>query len=235
MKKLFITVDVEQDCPPMLSSMHGIKDGLPRLLKIFKQEEVKATFLVTGAVAELHPRSIEGILKEGHELGCHGCAHERFDRLSPKEARAAIGKAVEILRDFDENIVSFRAPNLKFPTQYLGFLEDQGFLIDTSLAKYKPPFPRRSSKVGHMIRVPVSVTSSFLRLPLPLVLPVLRRVQNPVLFVHPWEFMDMSKMPVRLDCRFNTGEGALRNLSAIIRHFKSENFAFLPLNTISDH
>lgn len=84
-----------------------------------------------------------------------------------------------------------------------------------------------------MIRVPVSVTSSFLRLPLPLVLPVLRRLQNPVLFVHPWEFIDMSKMPVRLDCRFNTGEGALKSLSAIIRHFKSENCAFLPLKTMT--
>ncbi|MEJ2725187.1 MAG: polysaccharide deacetylase family protein [Deltaproteobacteria bacterium] len=232
MKKLFITIDVEQDCPPMLSSMHGIKDGLPKLLKIFKQEEVKATFLVTGAVAQFHPRSIEGIIEKGHELGCHGYAHERFDRLSPKEARNVIDKALEILREFDGDIVSFRAPNLKFPTQYLDFLEGQGFLIDSSLAKYKPPFPRRSSKVGHMIRVPVSVTSSFLRLPLPLVLPVLRKVQNPVLFAHPWEFMDMSKTPVRFDCRFNTGEGALRNLSAIIRHFKSENYAFLPLKTM---
>jgi peptidoglycan/xylan/chitin deacetylase (PgdA/CDA1 family) len=217
----------------MLSSMYGIKDGLPKLLKIFKQEQVKATFLVTGAVAQFHPHSIEGILEEGHELGCHGYAHERFDRLSPEEARTAIGKAAGILRDLDENILSFRAPNLKFPTQYLAFLEGQGFLIDSSVAKYKPPFPRGSSKIGRMIRVPVSVTSSFLRLPLPLVLPVLRRLRNPVLFLHPWEFIDMSKMPLRLDCKFNTGERALKNLSAIIRHFKSENYAFLPLKTMT--
>ena len=83
-----------------------------------------------------------------------------------------------------------------------------------------------------MIRVPVSVTSSLLRLPLPFVLPVLKRLKSPVLFVHPWEFINMSRTPVRIDCRFNTGEGALKSLSDIIHRFKSEHYAFLPLGGI---
>lgn len=232
MKKCYITVDVEQDCPPRLRTMYGIKGGLPKLLKIFEEKGVKATFLVTGAAAELHPGSIENILGDGHELGCHGYAHERFDRISPEETGVLIGKAAAILRSFDRNIISFRAPNLNFPVKYLGLLEELGFMIDSSLAGYKPPFPRRSLKIGRVIRVPVSVTSSFLRLPLSLALPVIERLKSPVIFVHPWEFTNMSGRPVRFDCRFNTGDGALRNLSEIIHHLKTKGYTFLPLREI---
>ncbi|WP_269850110.1 hypothetical protein [Methanosarcina horonobensis] len=41
--------------------------------------------------------------------------------------------------------------------------------------------------------------------------------------------MDMSGMPVRLDCKFNTGEKALENLKVLIHASKAENCLFLTL------
>jgi peptidoglycan/xylan/chitin deacetylase (PgdA/CDA1 family) len=233
MQRVSITVDVEQDCPPLLESMRGVEEGLPRLLELFKEERIRATFFATGVVAECYPESIEMIVEQGHELGCHGYAHERYDHLSLLQAEKAIGRATEILRRFDDNLVSFRAPNLKFPARFLRLLEAEGYLADSSIARYKPPFSRGIVIVGKIVRVPASVTSSLLRLPLRLVLPLLFSIKDPVLFVHPWEFVDMRGERVRFDCKFNTGSGALRNLRQLIRHFKSRGYMFVTIGDMA--
>ncbi|WP_243684233.1 polysaccharide deacetylase family protein [Methanosarcina barkeri] len=115
-------------------------------------------------MAKQYPDIIHRIPEEGHELGCHGYTHTRFDRMDKEEARTALKQAGGVLRQFERKLVSFRAPNLQFPKNYLGLLEDEGFRYDSSIAAYKPPFSR--SKVeGKIIRIPATITSSFIRLP----------------------------------------------------------------------
>lgn len=228
MKNITITIDVEEDCPPMLTSTRGMEEGLPKLLDLFKKEEVKVTFFVTGMMAEQYPDLIHRIAKEGHELGCHGYTHARFDRMGTEEARIALQQAVKVLRKFSKRLVSFRAPNLHFPAKYLKLLEEEGFLYDSSLAAYKPPFPR-SNVEGKIIRIPATITSSFLRLHPTIFLSLIRHVKTPVIFAHPWEFVDMSAVPIRLDCKFNTGKKALKNLKTLIHASKAENCLFVTM------
>ena len=179
MKNITITVDVEEDCPPMLTSTRGMEEGLPKLLDLFKNEGIKATFFVTGMMAEQYPNLIYRIPGEGHELGCHGYTHARFDRMEEEEARIALKQAGKVLRQFEKRLVSFRAPNLQFPKDYLKLLEEEGFLYDSSIAAYKPPFPR-SRVEGKIIRIPATITSSFIRLPPALFLPLLKHAKAPV-------------------------------------------------------
>jgi len=233
MRRISISVDVEQDCPPFLESTFGLEEGMPKLLDIFRDEGVKATFFATGKSAELFPNIIEMILEDGHELGCHGYSHERFDHLTLPEARTVISMSKKVLDKFGGDVESFRAPNLKFPEKYLMLLDEEGFRIDSSIASYKFPFYREPITTTMIRRIPVSVTSSFLRLPLYLNLPILCRMNRPVLFVHPWEFIDMRKFPVRFDCKFNTGVIALRNLRAIISYFKSKSYRFLTIKEMA--
>jgi len=228
MKSITITIDVEEDCPPMLASTRGMEKGLPELLDLFKKEGIKATFFVTGMMAEQYPNLICRIPEEGHELGCHGYTHARFDRMEKEEARLALKQAGKVLRQFERRLVSFRAPNLQFPKNYLKLLEDEGFLYDSSFAVYKPPFLKRKAE-SKIIRIPATVTSSVLRLPPELFIPLLKCSKAPVIFVHPWEFVDMSNMPIRPDCRFNTGKKALKNLKTLICALKAENYLFLTL------
>ncbi|MDQ1254739.1 MAG: hypothetical protein QG646_4009 [Euryarchaeota archaeon] len=228
MKNITLTIDVEEDCPPMLTSTRGMEEGLPKLLDLFEEEDVKATFFVTGMMAEQYPDLVHRIPEDGHELGCHGYTHARFDRMGAEEARIALQQAGKVLRKFSKRLVSFRAPNLQFPAKYLELLKEEGFLYDSSLAAYKPPFPRSSVKDG-IIRIPATITSSFLRLPPHLFVPLLRRIKFPVIFIHPWEYIDMSATSVRLDCKFNTGEKALQNLKTVIRTSKNENCHFLTM------
>jgi hypothetical protein len=41
MINITITIDVEEDCPPMLSSTRGMEEGLPKLLDLFKEEGIE--------------------------------------------------------------------------------------------------------------------------------------------------------------------------------------------------
>ncbi len=232
-KGAVISVDVEQDCPPFLDSMRGVEEGLPRLLAMFAAEGILATFFSTGRIAELYPERIREICAGGHELGGHGYSHRRFDHMDDAEARTDLAKTRQALEPFASRIISFRAPNLRLPARYVPLLSAHGFRIDSSLAAYKPPFARKTVVANGITRVPVSVTSSVLRLPLPLVKAVLGRARDPVLFVHPWEFVDMSGTGIRLDCRFNTGEPALANLSAIIRWLKETGYRFRTLSELA--
>ena len=229
MKTAILSIDVEQDCPPFLHTMRGVEEGLPKLLRLFREERIAATFFITGQIAERYPPLVRQILEQGHELGCHGHAHRRFDQMSPKEAKAELTTAKQILEDFCCPIVCFRAPNLALPENYLGIIEEQGFSIDSSQATYKPPFPKTWSQVGRLWRIPATATSSIFRLPLAIAWSILSRHEIPVLFVHPWEFIDMSKTGVRLDCRFNTGEKALSLLRNVIRRFRDSGYRFATL------
>lgn len=235
MKTIAITIDVEQDCPPFLTTMKGIEVGLHKLLNLFKQTQITTTFFTTGQIATLYPDIISQIPKNGYELGCHGYMHERFDKIGFEEAIYAIDTSKKILERFGTEVTSFRAPNLQFPEKYLEILYKNGFYLDSSQASYKPPFPKKINVTHDIIRVPVSITSSLLRLPLHIIIPVIERMHHPVLFVHPWEFIDMSKTSVRWDCKFRTGEKALENLDAIINHFKKKNYEFVTMKSMGEN
>ncbi len=256
--KICLSIDMEQDCPPFLSSYRGIEEGTPLFLKLLAEENISATFFTTGDVAERYPEIIRQIVAAGHELASHGHSHRRFDQMNEKEAEAEILKSLEILRKFYP-VVSFRAPNLEFPEAYLPLLTKNGIYIDSSTAHYKwthrkrlkyhqpqgptaiavdgeapTALPMERATQAPLIRFPASMTSSVLRLPF-----LFRKFffwkmkKNPsILFVHPWEFVDFTKSNLRLDCRFKTGRAALRCMKENIEYLKSKGFHFLRIKDL---
>jgi peptidoglycan/xylan/chitin deacetylase (PgdA/CDA1 family) len=55
----------------------------PRLLDLLGSRGARATFFLTGFRAVEHPRVVDRILKEGHEVGCHGHQHLNAWRTWP--------------------------------------------------------------------------------------------------------------------------------------------------------
>ena len=53
-----------------------------------------------------------------------------------------------------------------------------------------------------------------------------------VLFVHPWEFVDLTRERLRYDCRFRTGDFALRALREVIELFQRRGATFLPMREL---
>jgi peptidoglycan-N-acetylglucosamine deacetylase len=226
-----LTVDVEPDCPPYLTAWRGIEEGMPRLLELLEAEGVRATFFTTGETAVRYPGAVRRIVDAGHELGCHGHTHRRFTELGPAEAEAEIARSTELLRGFAP-VQAFRAPYLRFPPAYLPLLEAHGFTVDSSLARYKVDAFRARPSTG-LLRIPASVTSSVLRLWPALRDPYLRAQRPPlVLFVHPWEFVDMTSQAIPWHCRMGTGEHALASLRETIRTLRARGGRFLGMDEL---
>jgi peptidoglycan-N-acetylglucosamine deacetylase len=228
MLEVSLGIDVEPDCPPYLATQYrGVAEGLPRLLDALDAARIPTTCFCTGQVAERFPHSIEDVLRRGHELGAHGHTHRPFDGLSVNEARRELAESTQALRAFGAPVTSFRAPNLRFPDAYLALLEEFGFLVDSSQAKYKRAFYRPPVRTT-LTRVPASTTSSVLRLPRFIRDPLLLALDTPVvLFVHPWEFVDLRRERLRLDCRFRTGDFALRAVLEVITLFRERGASFV--------
>ena len=222
-----ITIDLEHDCPPFLTTYRGVTEGMPRLLELLARERVPATFFCTGEVARRHPEVVRRLVDEGHELGCHGDTHARFGRLSREGAEREIREAAATLRGFAP-VTSFRAPNLDFPAAYLPLLAAHGFALDSSEGRHKPgSFFVAPSLRGGVERVPATIAPSAVRLPAPLRNALFARMRDPVVFFfHPWEFVDMTRAPIPLDCRFKTGAPALASLGETIAWFRRRGAAF---------
>ena len=58
---VFLTVDVESDCPPFLDTSRGIDEGLPMLRHFLAEEQIRRTMFVTGEVARRYPRLIDSV------------------------------------------------------------------------------------------------------------------------------------------------------------------------------
>jgi peptidoglycan/xylan/chitin deacetylase (PgdA/CDA1 family) len=173
---------------------------------------------------------VRALETQGHELGCHGMTHARFTELDEAGARGEIEQSSSVLRRFAA-VTSFRAPYLSFPAAYLALLRQAGYAVDCSIAAYKPGSGGGRVAGAGLRRLRASVPPSVLRLPRALREPWLSALRAPVvLFVHPWEFLDLRRTSLRLDCRFATGEPALRSLREVIRFYAARRAAFLTAN-----
>jgi polysaccharide deacetylase family protein (PEP-CTERM system associated) len=70
-----------------------------RMLDLFAELGVKATFFTLGWVAERHPGIVRRIVADGHELASHGLTHRRADTQSREEFRDDVTRAKAILED----------------------------------------------------------------------------------------------------------------------------------------
>ncbi|QCN98650.1 polysaccharide deacetylase family protein (plasmid) [Azospirillum argentinense] len=82
----------------------------PRILDILRSEGVRATFFPIGNVAVRHPRIIQRIVQEGHEVGNHSLTHPNMRTLSTEAQRAQIAETNRILAQAGADPVLFRPP-----------------------------------------------------------------------------------------------------------------------------
>ena len=118
----------------VISLVH--KQGLPRLLKLFKKHKIKCTFFFTGYYASKSPASLELVKGQGHEIGCHSYSHDpklALDNLTFKEQLREILKSKYVIEKIVGPIDSFRAPALRINKYTFEALIQAGFKFDSSL------------------------------------------------------------------------------------------------------
>jgi peptidoglycan/xylan/chitin deacetylase (PgdA/CDA1 family)/glycosyltransferase involved in cell wall biosynthesis len=92
----------------------------PRILDIFRDFAVKATFFIVGGAAEQYPNIVRRIKKEGHDVGNHSYSHPYFHRLSWAGAVREISMTRWVLdRILGEECKMFRPPHGKLSLRSL--------------------------------------------------------------------------------------------------------------------
>lgn len=76
-----------------------IERNMDRILDLFGEEGVRATFFTLGWVAERYPHLIHRLVAEGHELASHGYEHVRVINQDPVAFRADVTKTKQLLED----------------------------------------------------------------------------------------------------------------------------------------
>ena len=123
-----------------------------RVLRIFEEYQVKATFFVLGWIAERYPEIVRTIKKYGHEVGSHGYSHKIIYENSRDEFKRDIDKSLKILQDITgEPITCYRAPSFSISRSCMWALQelsDRGIQSDSSIFPIKhdiggmPDMPR---------------------------------------------------------------------------------------------
>jgi len=134
--------------------------GVPLLLNLLDEFDVKSTFFVPGWVAERNVPMVEQILKRGHDVEHHGYFHEPPRTFKSEEEEAALVKGIEILeRLTGRRPRAYRSPFWEFSASTIPLLERHGFeytgdLMDTLLPDYHVVNGRTTSMInlpGHWI------------------------------------------------------------------------------------
>lgn len=112
----------------------GAEVGVPRLLRLFAQHDIRATWCTPSHTLQTFPAQCALIVDAGHEMAAHGCYHEQITKLDLSEER----RLLELQITEHERLVGrrpqgYRSPSWDFTDSTLALLEEFGFVWDSSL------------------------------------------------------------------------------------------------------
>lgn len=117
-----------------------------RLLDLFAEKKVKATFFVLGWVADREPQLVKEIHSQGHEIASHGYSHQLIYNQTPDIFKEETIKSKALLEDLiGEEVLGYRAASYSITKRNLWALDilaEAGFVYDSSI------FPIRHDRYG---------------------------------------------------------------------------------------
>jgi len=193
-----------------------VRGNTEKILNIFDENNVKATFFMLGWVAERYPELVRLIVDNGHELASHGYDHTRVIHQNQKEFRSDVEKTKKILEDLAGIAVKgYRAASYSITKDNLwalDILQETGHEYSSSIYPVKhdlygiPDAPRFAFRVKEdgILEVPITTLRLFNRnfpgggggffrlLPYSVSRWIYRRLNNKdkepgIFYFHPWE------------------------------------------------
>ncbi len=117
-----------------------------RLLDMFDEAQVKATFFVLGWVADRNKGLVKEIAARGHEVASHGYSHQLIYNQTQDEFREETRRSKSLLEDIVQTPVrGYRAASYSITRDSLWALDilaEAGFTYDSSI------FPVRHDRYG---------------------------------------------------------------------------------------
>lgn len=149
-KEKLCVVTVDMDNLSDYAALYSIKkafinndilyqNALPRILDIFDEFDIKATFFVVGrdCARDGNRKFIREIANRGHEVGNHTFEHIALSNLNKDAKRYQVEEADKIISDaIGRKLKGFRAPHLSFAVDYdlVNILEKNGYKYDSSVS-----------------------------------------------------------------------------------------------------
>ena len=89
-----------------------VEGNVERILALFDEFGIKATFFTLGWIAQRYPAMVRRIVAEGHELASHGWSHVRVTELDADAFRADVVRTKSVLEEIGGCAVcGYRAPS----------------------------------------------------------------------------------------------------------------------------
>jgi len=143
-----------------------VEIGTNKLLALFEQHQVKATFFTLGWIAQHCPDLIKRIVDSGHELACHGYGHQRVTELTPRLFSEDLYRAKSILEQLSgQRVIGYRAPSFSINDSNrwaFDVMVELGFTYSSSTY----PIKHDHYGVPHWPRSPYEVVDGLIEIPL---------------------------------------------------------------------
>lgn len=136
-----ITIDVESDwggrSDVSQANCQGIESAMPFILKLFKRNNIRATFFISSEIVTLYTDLLCKIKENGHELASHGFKHNiKYDMITKNELAEQVIKSKSLLEEYiGVSPRGFRTPQFRTHSQLHTTLRDHEFEYDSSMAK----------------------------------------------------------------------------------------------------
>ena len=124
-----------EDSPDDISrGMFAGEVGVPRLLELFRREELKTTWFVPGHSIETFPEQTEAIVAAGHEIGIHGYSHENPIAMSRQQETEVLDHSISLVEKVSgRRPTGYVAPWWEFSRVTNELLLERGIKYDHSL------------------------------------------------------------------------------------------------------
>lgn len=248
---VLFTVDTEYDFPPVLNTEKGLDEGIPILLSIFQEHNVKATFLTTGEVADNRPDVLREIYQYGHEIGSHSYYHTSIKAQTKPEIENQILLSTKAIENaVGVRPVSFRAPGHSACNDLMALLQDNGYLVEASAEKINsyPYHPDENDWTleGNMsiLRVPVSHTPAYFYPPTTYNRSWIdcfnkavstqsdKDIKVIVIGLHPWELVEIEAPEQYQSYTRACGNYTIENLTSLLDYLDNKNVRYITLEEL---
>ncbi len=124
-----------EDSPLDISrGMFAGEVGTSRLLKMFAENDIKATWFIPGHSIETFPSQMKAVADAGHEVGLHGYSHENPISMTPEQEEAVMDRSIELITELTgKRPTGYVAPWWEFSKVTNELLVKKGIKYDHSL------------------------------------------------------------------------------------------------------
>lgn len=110
-----------------------------KILHLFDEHSITATFFFTGEIASYYPDLVREIANCGHEIASHNYVHKDYNGENPGEFYENLRESKKLLQRLSgQEVIGYRAPNSTVSGYMIQDLIELGFRYDSSVTPTRP-------------------------------------------------------------------------------------------------